>query len=111
MAGWSTDGDDDESPLARLALLEAENGIVQARRTASIIADAVGRSEPFVLTPQMICELNLLAVKGVVLASSSCRGLEAADEAWQQGRLDVSALQALIALYLQHQLDDAPREV
>jgi Fic family protein len=59
--GWSQD----DWPLDERARREAENGIAQARRVSELIRGAVS-TFPFSLTPALLCELNDLAVRGVV---------------------------------------------
>ncbi len=61
--GWSWWGDDDDDPKAAR---EAENSGRQARRVVELIREAVGQPEDFAVTPQLLCDLNELAVAGLV---------------------------------------------
>jgi Fic family protein len=202
--GW---GFDDDRPVDPRVMLEAENGVRQARRLAILIRDGLAAADEPVLTPATLDELNRLAVEGLVnsagrvrnrsdleisgsrhvpppyedvprLVDEACavvrqrwhedplflaayvlwrvcwihpfddgngrtaraasylvlcvclgfelpgrlpiparikhapiaytRALEAADSAWANGVLDVSAMQRLLAFYLEAQLNDAP---
>lgn len=66
--GWGTD-----APLDARALLEAENGIRQARLVAQLIGDGLAAPSTFRLTAETISELNRAAVDGVVDSAGSVR--------------------------------------
>lgn len=62
MGGWSDD-DDDPDPTADR---EARNALLQARYLQQLIAQALADPSAFRVTVEMICELNRLAVAGLV---------------------------------------------
>jgi len=61
--GW---GADDDEPFDARAAREADNGVRQALQVASLVRHGVADPSAFRLTLRSICELNRLAVEGVV---------------------------------------------
>jgi Fic family protein len=62
LAGWSWDGDGPPDPAVERA---AQNAARQAQRLTEMIADALCTPGSFKLTPEILCELNALAVAGL----------------------------------------------
>lgn len=66
--GWGFD----DGPLDARALLEAENGVRQARLLVGLIGDALV-APAFKLTSATLCELNRVAVDGIVPTAGRIR--------------------------------------
>lgn len=70
--GWGND-DDLDVARAQRAAQEAENGLRQARYLVELVRAAVDQVAPLQLVASTICELNRLAVEGVMATAGRLR--------------------------------------
>jgi len=63
VGGW---GGDDDAPPSEATATEAANAVEQAKRMLALIDEACANPTTFAITPELICELNRLAVTGLV---------------------------------------------
>lgn len=70
MSGWGPA--DDDAPPGSASYVEADNGLRQFERLAELVADTLAGSA-LTYSAELICELNLLAVRGLVESAGSFR--------------------------------------
>ena len=93
MSGWSFDDDPPDSRAVRVA----ENAVAQTRRLKELIAEAVADIDRFNITVEMICELQRLAMDGLIPEPGALREADVIvglhePPPWQQVRRYVEEL-------------------